>query len=68
MKTRGGFNAFLSAGGLNGTVPGAEVDLFTVLRTDQLHLEMIVIPQTLLNQDTAVTELAFGIILQLPIS
>ena len=38
-----------------------------VAGADQLDLQVIVVLQTLLDQDSAVAELAFGVILQLPV-
>lgn len=43
------------------------MNTFPVLGADQLHFQVVVITQALFDKYPAIAELAFGIILQLPV-
>ena len=67
VKAGGGLEPFLTAGTLNGAVPGPEMDPFSMSAADQLDLQVIIVPQTLFNKNTPIAELSLGIVLHLAV-
>ncbi len=68
VKTGSGLHPFLASGGLDGTVSGTEMNTFPMAGAEELHFQVVIVGETLFDENPAIAKLPFGIALYLAIN